>query len=68
LLALVLVGLGLTSLSMAPACLPPVRHALSTHTLDRCRDMAKAAREADDAAAARESVRRLASLELLALL
>jgi phosphotransferase system enzyme I (PtsI) len=68
LLALVLVGLGLTSLSMAPACLPPVRHALSTHTLDECRDMAKAAREADDAAAARESVRRLASSELLALL
>ncbi len=68
LLALVLVGLGLTSLSMAPACLPPVRHALSTHTLDRCRDMAKAAREADDAASARDSVRRLASPELLALL
>jgi phosphoenolpyruvate-protein phosphotransferase (PTS system enzyme I) len=65
LLALVLVGLGLTSLSMAPACLPPVRHALSTHTLDRCRDMAKVAREADDAATARESVRELAAPELL---
>lgn len=68
LLALVLVGLGLTSLSMAPACLPSVRHALSAHTLDECRDMAKAVREADDAASARESVRRLASPELLALL
>jgi phosphotransferase system enzyme I (PtsI) len=68
LLALVLVGLGLASLSMAPACLPPVRHALSTHTLDECRDMAKAAREADDAASARESVRRLASPRLLDLL
>jgi phosphotransferase system enzyme I (PtsI) len=68
LLALVLVGLGLTSLSMAPACLPPVRHALSTHTLDRCRDMAKAAREADDAAAARESVREFAAPDLLDLL
>jgi phosphoenolpyruvate-protein phosphotransferase (PTS system enzyme I) len=67
LLALVLVGLGLTSLSMAPACLPPVRHALSTHTLGECQDMAKAAREADDAASARESVRRLASPDLLAL-
>ncbi|QYN39308.1 phosphoenolpyruvate--protein phosphotransferase [Pseudonocardia sp. DSM 110487] len=68
LLALVLVGLGLTSLSMAPACLPPVRHALSTHTLDECRGMAKAAREADDAVSARESVRRLASPDLLALI
>jgi phosphoenolpyruvate-protein phosphotransferase (PTS system enzyme I) len=68
LLALVLVGLGLTSLSMAPACLPPVRHALSTHTLDECRGMAKAAREADDAVSARESVRRLASPDFLALL
>jgi phosphotransferase system enzyme I (PtsI) len=68
LLALVLVGLGLTSLSMAPACLPPVRHALSTHTLDECRGMAKVAREADDAVSARESVRRLASPDLLALI
>lgn len=68
LLALVLVGTGLRSLSMAPACLPAVRHALSTHTLDECVDMAKAAREADDAASAREVVRRLASPEVLALL
>jgi phosphotransferase system enzyme I (PtsI) len=68
LLALVLVGLGLTSLSMAPACLPPVRHALCTHTLDECRGMAKVAREADDAASAREGVRRLAAPELLDLL
>jgi phosphotransferase system enzyme I (PtsI) len=68
LLALVLVGLGLTSLSMAPACLPPVRHALRTHTLDECRGMAKAAREADDAVSARESVRSLASPDLLALI
>jgi phosphotransferase system enzyme I (PtsI) len=68
LLALVLVGLGLTSLSMAPACLPPVRHALSCHTLAECQDMAKAAREADDAASARESVRRLAATQLLDLL
>src|SRR5690606_16931726 len=65
LLALVLAGLGVTSLSMAPACLPAVRHALATHTVDECRGMAKAAREADDAAAARESVRRLASPRLL---
>ena len=50
---------------MAPACLPPVRHALSTHTFDECRDMAKAAREADDAPSAREAVRRLASPDLL---
>ena len=66
LLALVLVGLGLRSLSMAPAFLPAVRHALGAHTIDECRDMAKVAREADDAASARENVRRLVSPELLA--
>jgi phosphoenolpyruvate-protein phosphotransferase (PTS system enzyme I) len=68
LLALVLVGLGVTSLSMAPACLPPVRRALSAHTVDQCREMAKTAREAHDAASARAGVRRLVDPELLALL
>jgi hypothetical protein len=53
---------------MAPACLSPVRRALASHTLDRCREMAKTAREADDAESAREGVRRLAAPELLAML
>jgi phosphotransferase system enzyme I (PtsI) len=68
LLALVLTGLGVTSLSMAPACLPPVRRALTAHTLDQCREMAKAAREAEDASSARAGVRRLADPDVLATL
>jgi phosphotransferase system enzyme I (PtsI) len=68
LLALVLVGLGVTSLSMAPACLPHVRRALISHNLDQCRKIAKVAQEADDAVSARAGVRRLADPELLALL
>ncbi|WP_028923192.1 phosphoenolpyruvate--protein phosphotransferase [Pseudonocardia acaciae] len=65
LMALVLVGLGVTSLSMAPASLPLVRRALATHTVAECQAMAGAAREADDPAAARDAVRQLASPELL---
>lgn len=53
LLALVLVGLGMTSLSMAPAAVPAVRYALARHTLDRCRAMAHGAQAARDAAGAR---------------
>jgi phosphoenolpyruvate-protein phosphotransferase (PTS system enzyme I) len=65
LLALVLVGLGVTSLSMAPSCLPAVRRALAAHTLDQCRAMASAAREAEDCASARAGVRRLVDPEVL---
>ncbi|MGW7329816.1 putative PEP-binding protein [Streptomyces sp. NPDC054840] len=57
-LALVLVGLGATSLSMAPACLPEVRAALAVHTLADCRALAELALAATDAATAREAVRR----------
>lgn len=53
LLALVLVGFGVTSLSMAPAAVPAVRYALARHTRDRCRAMAEGARAAVDAAGAR---------------
>ncbi|MBO0871933.1 MAG: phosphoenolpyruvate--protein phosphotransferase [Pseudonocardia sp.] len=60
LMALVLVGLGVTSLSMAPACVPAVRAALSSHSLERCRLMACAARDSEDPAGARDSVRQLA--------
>lgn len=47
LLACVLTGLGVTSLSMSPAAIPHVRAALAAHTLDRCREAAAAARGAD---------------------
>ncbi|MCP9967286.1 phosphoenolpyruvate--protein phosphotransferase [Actinomadura madurae] len=58
-LACVLVGLGVTSLSMSAPSLPLVRAALARHTLDECREAAAAARaarsagEAEDAARAR---------------
>jgi phosphotransferase system enzyme I (PtsI) len=39
-LAPVLVGLGVTSLSMAPAAIPEVRAALAEHTLARCQELA----------------------------
>ncbi|HEY8625017.1 MAG TPA: phosphoenolpyruvate--protein phosphotransferase [Solirubrobacteraceae bacterium] len=61
LLALVLVGLGITSLSMAKASLPDVRAALAEHPLDRCRQLARDALEAGSAAAARSTVAKLAS-------
>jgi phosphotransferase system enzyme I (PtsI) len=50
-LALVLVGLGVTSLSMAPVALPEVRATLAEHTLDDCRNLAAAVLAAPDAAA-----------------
>ncbi len=55
LLAVVLVGLGATSLSMAPAALADVRHALSERTLDEARHLAEQALAADDAAGARHA-------------
>ncbi|MER5435833.1 phosphoenolpyruvate--protein phosphotransferase [Streptomyces sp. NPDC002588] len=60
-LACVLVGLGVRSLSMAPALLADVRVALAHHTLDDCGRMARAALDADDAAGARQAVRALLS-------
>ncbi|MBS2962547.1 phosphoenolpyruvate--protein phosphotransferase [Actinocrinis puniceicyclus] len=42
-LAPVLVGLGVTSLSMAPSAIPEVRAALAEHTLRQCRELARAA-------------------------
>jgi phosphotransferase system enzyme I (PtsI) len=56
LLALVLVGLGVTSLSMAPSALPAVRLSLARHTRDACRQLAELALGARDAAEARASV------------
>lgn len=53
LLAVVLVGLGATSLSMAPTALADVRATLLKHTVDQARDIAAAALAAPDAASAR---------------
>ncbi|MGN7978789.1 phosphoenolpyruvate--protein phosphotransferase [Microbacterium sp. 22195] len=53
LLAVVLVGLGATSLSMAPSALSDVRRSISQHTLEDARRIAASALLADDAAGAR---------------
>lgn len=56
LLAVVLIGLGVTSLSMGPAALADVRVELSNHTLDQAKELAAVAIEAETAAGAREAV------------
>jgi phosphotransferase system enzyme I (PtsI) len=53
-LAVVLVGLGATTLSMTPAALADVRAELARHTLDEARTLAKAALSARTAAEARK--------------
>ncbi|WP_262348183.1 phosphoenolpyruvate--protein phosphotransferase [Cellulosimicrobium cellulans] len=57
LMALVLAGLGITSLSMAAGRVPAARYALRSLTLDACRALAEAALAAPDAASARAAVR-----------
>lgn len=57
LLAVVLAGLGVTSLSMSPRALAPVRAALAAHTLADCARLAKLALAAEDAEQARATVR-----------
>lgn len=57
LLAIVLVGLGVTSLSAAAAALPAVGARLAGVPLDRCRAAAQAALAATDPAGARRAVR-----------
>jgi len=57
LLALVLVGLGVTSLSMAPGSLPDVRQLLVRNSLDDCRYLAGLALAAPDAETARAGAR-----------
>lgn len=67
-LACVLVGLGITSLSMAAPSLPLVRAALARHSLEQCETAAKAARAvatpAEARAAARQALSGLAELGL----
>ena len=55
-LAVVLVGLGVRSLSMAPPAFAEVRAALRSVTLERAREVAAAALAAKSAAGAREAV------------
>ncbi|MBO9554228.1 phosphoenolpyruvate--protein phosphotransferase [Cellulomonas sp.] len=55
-LALVLVGLGVTSLSMSAGAVPAVRYALRHHTAAQCQTMAAAALAAGSAVAARGAV------------
>ena len=57
LMAVVLTGLGITSLSMAAGRVPAARYALRSLTLDACRALADAALAAPDAASARAAVR-----------
>lgn len=57
LLAVVLTGLGVTSLSMAPPAVADVRAELAEHTLARCEAAAAAALAAADPAAARAAAR-----------
>lgn len=59
LMALVLMGLGITSLSMSLGAVPAVRFALRHHTLDQCREMAQAALAAASPAEARDAVANL---------
>ena len=61
LLAVVLVGLGATSLSMAPTALADVRASLLQHSLDDARVIAEAALAANDAASARDAARAAAT-------
>ncbi|WP_407563437.1 phosphoenolpyruvate--protein phosphotransferase [Streptomyces sp. 184] len=63
LLACVLTGLGVTSLSMGAAAIPYVRATLAKHTLAQCERAASAARAADTAEEAREAARTVLSGE-----
>lgn len=67
-LALVLVGLGVTSLSMAPGRVRAVRAALRLHPLALCQQMAAYAVAARTATAARTAVLNLVEPQLLDLL
>ena len=61
-LAAVLVGFGVTSLSMALRALEPVRRALARVTAEDCRRAAAAALTSVDPAAAKQEVSRVLSM------
>jgi phosphotransferase system enzyme I (PtsI) len=60
--ALVLVGLGVSSLSMSPASAPMVRASLQAHTIMECRRLAKLALDRPDPLGARSAVAEAANL------
>ena len=60
-LALVLVGLGVTSLSMAAGAIADVRPLLARHTLAECHSLAELALSSPDAASARSAARAAAN-------
>ena len=60
-LATALVGMGVTSLSMAAAAVRPVGAQLASVSMDTCEHAAEAALAAEDPMAAREAVRRVLS-------
>lgn len=68
LLALVLTGLGVSSLSMAPTKIPLVRYALARHDLAGCRRLAALALEPATAQGARQAVLAQADPALVELL
>lgn len=67
-MALVLTGVGITSLSMSPAAVPGVRFALRAHTLAQCQEMAAAARAARTAPEARAAALALVDAHVRAVL
>ena len=68
LLALVLAGLGVSSLSMAPSKVGIVRYALGLHSMAVCHGMATAALDSRTATDARDAVLAMAHEDLAALL
>ncbi|MDQ4501330.1 putative PEP-binding protein [Sinomonas sp. ASV322] len=56
-LAVVLAGLGVTTLSMTPRALPAVAHVLATVTMAQAQELARQALDAPSAEAARQAVR-----------
>ncbi|WP_016909213.1 phosphoenolpyruvate--protein phosphotransferase [Streptomyces xiaopingdaonensis] len=62
-MACVLVGLGVTSLSMGPSAIPMVRATLAKHTRAQCERAAAAARRAESAAEARRAAQAVLSGE-----
>ncbi|HXD25138.1 MAG TPA: putative PEP-binding protein, partial [Propionibacteriaceae bacterium] len=65
LLALILAGLGVSSLSMTPWALADVGRTLAAITIEQCRRAARVACDADSPAHAREAVRHVAGFDKL---
>ena len=65
LLALILAGLGVSSLSMTPWALAEVGRTLAAVTIEQCRLAARVACDADSPAHAREAVRQVAGFDKL---